>query len=75
MRIKYITKQGLWLILLNIPFCLFSQQSVMHTNATSDFNSGLELYQNKAYRAAQKIFTIVENSSSPKSNLMADASY
>ncbi|MEN8835844.1 MAG: tetratricopeptide repeat protein, partial [Polaribacter sp.] len=32
-------------------------------------------YQNKAYRAAQKIFTIVENSSSPKSNLMADASY
>jgi len=75
MRIKYIAKQGLWLILLNIPFCLFSQQSVMHTNATSDFNSGLELYQNKAYRAAQKIFTIVENSSSPKSNLMADASY
>jgi len=75
MRIKYIAKQGLWLILLNIPFCLFSQQSVMHTNATSDFNSGLELYQNKAYRAAQKIFTIVENSSYPKSNLMADASY
>lgn len=75
MKNKFTTKQVLYILLLNIPFVLFSQQSIVHTNATSDFNSGVKLYENKVYAAAQKAFEKVIHTAKNKSSLKADASY
>ena len=75
MKIKFTTKQTLWLLIFNIPFVLFSQQSNNETSTTSDFNSGLALYNNKAYAAAQEKFENSIKSIPNKSNLKADASY
>lgn len=75
MKNKFITKQVLYILLLNIPFVLFSQQSIVHTNATSDFNSGVKLYENKVYAAAQQAFEKVIHTAKNKSSLKADASY
>jgi tetratricopeptide (TPR) repeat protein len=75
MKNRFVTKQVLFLFFFTISSVVFAQQSIVNVNAEANFNNALKLYNNKAYAAAQKTFAIVENSASPKSNLMADASY
>ncbi len=75
MKIRFMAKQVLFLFFFTITSVVFSQQSIIDVNAEANFNDALKLYNNKAYAAAQKTFAIVENSASPKSTLMADASY
>ncbi|WP_445748004.1 tetratricopeptide repeat protein [Polaribacter sp.] len=66
--------------LLNLFFILvtglqFSQQSSIETSILTDFTNALQLYQNKAYTAAQKSFEKVVKNSQENSNLKADAAY
>ena len=56
-------------------FALFSQQSIVDANVTANYNNALNLYNNKAYAAAQKIFKTVEEKTKINSALKVDASY
>ncbi|MCG1035828.1 tetratricopeptide repeat protein [Polaribacter sargassicola] len=78
MRFVSTRKRFTTFFILLIGFTGFSQQSVINTNAVlKDFNNGLELYNNKAYAAAQKVFANINNKTSTyqNSNLKSDASY
>lgn len=53
----------------------FAQQTVANATDLKVFNNALNLYNTKAYAAAQKTFAQVSNLASIGSNLKADASY
>ncbi len=53
----------------------FSQQSSIETSLLTQFTNALQLYQNKAYTAAQKSFEKVVENSKENSNVKADAAY
>ncbi|AUC86753.1 hypothetical protein CW731_14540 [Polaribacter sp. ALD11] len=53
----------------------FSQQTIADATDLTAYNNGLNLYNTKAYAAAQKTFEKVSKDASIGSNLKADASY
>ncbi|MDP4703799.1 MAG: hypothetical protein NWS05_01960, partial [Polaribacter sp.] len=65
----------LTLLFLSVITLQFSQQSSIETSLFTDLNNALQLYQNKAYAAAQKSFEKVVKNSHQNSNLKADAAY
>ncbi|WP_405606767.1 tetratricopeptide repeat protein [Polaribacter sp. Asnod1-A03] len=77
MRFVFTRKRFTTFFILLIGFVGFGQQSIINTNAVlKDFNDGLELYNNKAYAAAQKVFVNINNTSTyQNSNLKSDAAY
>jgi len=77
MRFVSIRKRFTTFFILLIAFTGFSQQTIINTKAIlKDFNNGLELYNNKAYAAAQKIFIKIDKTTGlQNSNLKADVSY
>lgn len=54
---------------------LFSQKSLIEDGNLTEFNNAFQLYNHKAYAAAQKGFAYVIKNSSKSSNLRADAAY
>jgi tetratricopeptide (TPR) repeat protein len=75
MKNCFAKKQFLTFLFLSVTALLFSQQSIIETSLLTDFNNALQLYQNKAYTAAQKSFEKVVKNSNENSNLKADAAY
>lgn len=75
MKFRFTVKHLLSLLLLSSTSIIFSQQSIVDVNTVADFNNGLKLYNNKAYAAAQKTFTKVQENTKKKSSISADASY
>ncbi len=75
MRFRFTIKHFLSFAFVFITFAISSQQSYVDSNALTDFNNALKLYNNKAYSIAQKSFEKVKLSSKINSNLNTDASY
>jgi tetratricopeptide (TPR) repeat protein len=75
MKFRFNIKHFLSSALFFASFVLFSQQSIVDTNALTDFNNALKSYNNKSYAAAQKTFEKVAINSQKNSSLRADASY
>ncbi|UAM97031.1 tetratricopeptide repeat protein [Polaribacter litorisediminis] len=75
MKFRFNLKHFLLCTLFVSSFAMFSQESIVDTSVLSDFNNGIELYNNKAYAAAQKTFEKVRINSQKNSTLKADASY
>ncbi|RZS91885.1 tetratricopeptide repeat protein [Aquimarina brevivitae] len=60
--------------ILSIPSTLFAQQSAIYTNDLVTYNKALELYNNKQFLAAQRLFDFVRDEVSDE-NIKADCSY
>jgi len=75
MKKCFSKKHLLTLLFLSVITLQFSQQSSIETSLFTDLNNALQLYQNKAYAAAQKSFEKVVKNSHQNSNLKADAAY
>lgn len=72
----YFAKKHLFtFVFLLVTALQFSQQSIIDTSILTDFNNALQLYNNKAYAAAQKSFVKVLENSEKNSNLISDAAY
>ena len=58
-------------------FCMHNhaQQSIAKSNTITSFNQGLQLYNTKAYAAAQELFHKTKNNTSIGAQLQAKASY
>ena len=54
-------KISIFVAFLFLSFSGFSQQSAVYTNALSDYNRALELYNNQQYLAAQALFDEVQD--------------
>lgn len=60
----------------SVGYCyFFSQQTIANATALTHYNNALNLYNTKAYAAAQKAFATVFQRGAIDSNLKADASY
>ncbi|QNM84360.1 tetratricopeptide repeat protein [Polaribacter pectinis] len=75
MKFGFNRKQFLFIFILLLSVSGFCQQSVAETNVLTDYNNALHLFYNKAYAAAQKTFTKVNNEATKSSNLKSDAAY
>ena len=72
----YFAKKHLFtFVFLLVTALQFSQQSIIDTSILTDFNNAIQLYNNKAYAAAQKSFVKVLENSEKNSNLISDAAY
>lgn len=75
MKFSFSIKSILSFTFLLSTFVAFTQQSIVEASVTTDFNNALELYNNKAYAAAQKTFEKVQHNAKESSSLKADATY
>ncbi|WP_397447431.1 tetratricopeptide repeat protein [Polaribacter sp. R77954] len=75
MKFRFCRKHILSFAFTILCFTIFAQQSIIDASRRTDFNNALKLYNNKAYRAAQKTFEKVKKESLQSSSLKADASY
>ncbi len=75
MKIAFNRKQILFFFILFMSLASFGQQSYADTSVLKVYNNAQELFNNKAYAAAQKIFVKVNNTAVNSSNLKSDAAY
>ncbi|MGJ8745320.1 tetratricopeptide repeat protein [Polaribacter sp.] len=75
MKYRFFRKHFLFLFIFLFSLCGFGQQSIIENNLLTDFNNALQLFDNKAYAAAQKIFINIDKTAVQSSNLKADAAY
>lgn len=75
MKFCFTRKKFLFIFILLIPVVSFCQQSIAENSTITAYNNALQLFNNKAYAAAQEIFLKVNNSAMNNSNLEADAAY
>jgi TolA-binding protein len=75
MKFGFNRNKFLFIFVLLISTVSFCQQSVVENNFLTAYNNALQLFNNKAYAAAQKTFLKVHNSVDKSSNLKSDAAY
>ncbi|WP_198519829.1 tetratricopeptide repeat protein [Polaribacter sp. ALD11] len=75
MKFLFFKKLILSLSIYFVAINSFSQQTIADATDLTAYNNGLNLYNTKAYAAAQKTFEKVSKDASIGSNLKADASY
>ncbi|SDR72492.1 Tetratricopeptide repeat-containing protein [Polaribacter sp. KT25b] len=75
MKLRFVKKHFLSVCCFLAVFTVYSQQTIVDANVITDFNNALELYNNKAYAAAQKVFEKIQVNAVKSSSLKADASY
>jgi tetratricopeptide (TPR) repeat protein len=75
MKSYFSTKLVLSLCISFVAINSFSQQTIADATDLTAYNNGLNLYNTRAYAAAQKTFTEVYEDASLGSNLKANASY
>jgi len=75
MNYRFLKKVVLFLSVLLVTATSFSQQTIADATALTNYNHALNLYNTKAYAAAQKTFATVFQRGAIGSNLKADASY
>ncbi|WP_457617203.1 tetratricopeptide repeat protein [Lutibacter sp.] len=63
------------IIALFITISISAQKTAIYTNNLSEYNHAVELYQNKAYVAAQKKFNEIKNQFDNSSELKANCEY
>lgn len=52
-----------------------AQQTIIYTNTLKEYNHAMELYNNKAYVAAQEIFNTIKNEFEPSSEYKANCEF
>ena len=75
MNDRFLKKVVLYAYILLVTATSFSQQTIADAKALTHYNNALNLYNTKAYAAAQKAFATVFQRRAIDSNLKADASY
>jgi TolA-binding protein len=68
-------KIGLFLVLLFLNLSISAQKTAIYTNNLADYNHAVELYQSKAYVAAQQKFNDIKNQFENSSELKANCEY
>ena len=63
------------LVIFFITFSILAQKTAIYTNSLSEYNHAIELYQNKAYVAAQQKFNEVKSQFDNSSELKANCEY
>jgi TolA-binding protein len=63
------------LVVFFITYSILAQKTAIYTNALSDYNHAIELYQNKAYVAAQQKFNEIKSQFDNSSELKANCEY
>jgi len=75
MKYHFFKKETLSLYFFFVALPFLSQQTIANATDITNYNSGLKLYNTKAYAAAQKTFQIFSETKDIGSNLKADALY
>ena len=75
MKYHFFKKEMLSLCFFFVALPFLSQQSIANATDINSYNSGLNLYNTKAYAAAQKTFHTFSKTKNIGSNLKADALY
>ncbi|WP_299135573.1 tetratricopeptide repeat protein [uncultured Tenacibaculum sp.] len=75
MRINCIKKNVFFLLFLACTTGIIAQKTTFNATDNADFYKATELYNNKAYAAAQKLFVKTSKESEPHKNIKADADY
>ncbi len=75
MKFRFYRKLIYIFIFTQFCFVGFAQQSIADVGIKTHFNNALKLYNNKAYKAAQKTFIKVKKEAAQNSSLKTDASY
>lgn len=68
-------KSVLPLVVFFITFSILAQKTAIYTNPLSEYNHAIELYQNKAYVAAQQQFNEIKSQFDNSSELKANCEY
>ncbi|CAL2104835.1 Tetratricopeptide repeat-containing protein [Tenacibaculum sp. 190524A02b] len=75
MRINCIKKRYFFLLIITFTTTIFSQKTAFNTAESADYYKAMELYNSKAYAAAQKLFIKASKESASHKTLKADADY
>lgn len=75
MKYHFFKKEMLSLCFFFVALPFLSQQTIANATDITSYNSGLNLYNTKAYAAAQKTFHTFSKTKNIGSNLKADALY
>jgi len=75
MKYHFFKKEMLSLCFFFVALPFLSQQTIANATDITNYNSGLNLYNTKAYAAAQKMFYTFRKTKNIGSNLKANASY
>ena len=75
MKYHFFKKEMLSLCFFFVALPFLSQQTIANATDITSYNSGLNLYNTKAYAAAQKTFYTFSKTKNIGSNLKADALY
>jgi tetratricopeptide (TPR) repeat protein len=75
MKYHFLKKEMLSLCFFFVALPFLSQQTIANATAIARYNSGLNLYNTKAYAAAQKTFSTFSKTKNIGFNLKADALY
>ncbi len=75
MKFNYYKKGCFLLLLLVFSTSIIAQKTAINSNLSATFHKATQLYNNKAYAAAQQLFVEVSNKAKNHKNLKADADY
>ena len=75
MRFNCFKKKVFFLLLLACISNSVAQKTALNVSNSSDYYKAIELYNNKSYAAAQKLFIKTSEESQPHKTLKADADY
>ncbi|MEX6627269.1 tetratricopeptide repeat protein [Tenacibaculum salmonis] len=75
MRFICYKKSCYLLFLIAFSTTIIAQESAINSETTADYHKAVKLYNNKAYAAAQGLFSEVSKNSEPHRNSKADADY
>ncbi|WBX73208.1 tetratricopeptide repeat protein [Tenacibaculum pacificus] len=75
MRFICYKKSYYLLFLIAFSTTIIAQESAINSETTADYHKAVKLYNNKAYAAAQGLFSEVSKNSEPHRNSKADADY
>jgi tetratricopeptide (TPR) repeat protein len=75
MKFRFFRKDFHSFFIFLLPWCFYGQQSIIDHGLLTDYNNALELFDNKAYVAAKKLFIKVDRTAKQSSNLKSDAAY
>ncbi|MGB1042780.1 MAG: tetratricopeptide repeat protein [Tenacibaculum sp.] len=75
MKFTFLKRSCSLILLLAFSTVITAQKSAINAAVSSDFHKAIKLYNNKAYAAAQELFTAVSLKSDLHKNRKADADY
>lgn len=75
MKLHFLTKNHIFLVFLFGYVSAFSQKTEIQTDVEAKYHKAFDLFTNKAYAGAQKMFIEVSKKADAQSNIKTDADY